>query len=247
VSKNTPSPDAKKNYNQRQLLQEERYVWMARAFVLMTVLGILANVVLLVAISGAVPFLRVQPFYLNIRNKEEQLISVERLPAKMLNARDLQENLVRQYITAYFGVEPDESEFRRRTSADGILAQLSDDSVFKNFQKENEKVTRDVEESNLVRDVYIYRTSREPPKNPGSAIWEVYLCVYENSQALNKESIYDVIATLEIGFKPQDQALFRSQWLKNPLGFKVRHIDYKIQSTGAGVNCQPRQRNQKKR
>ena len=73
-----------KKKNHRQVLQEERYVWMARAFVMMTVLGILANVLLLIAISGAVPFLRVQPFYLDIRSRDEQLISVERLSADPL-------------------------------------------------------------------------------------------------------------------------------------------------------------------
>ena len=79
-----------KNRSHRQLLQEERYVWMARAFVMMTVLGILANILLLIAISGAVPFLRVQPFFLDIRSRDEQLISVERLSVEQLNERNLQ-------------------------------------------------------------------------------------------------------------------------------------------------------------
>ena len=59
----------------KEVLQEERYLWMARAFALVALLALIANFLMLIALSGLTPLIRVQPFYLQSQAKEHQVIS----------------------------------------------------------------------------------------------------------------------------------------------------------------------------
>ena len=60
----------------REVLQEERYLWMSRAFVVMVVLAAICNIILLIALANVTPVMRVQPFYLEIQDKNQQIINI---------------------------------------------------------------------------------------------------------------------------------------------------------------------------
>ena len=215
-----------KKKNRRQVLQEERYVWMARAFVMMTVLGILANILLLIAISGAVPFLRVQPFYLDIRSRDEQLISVERLSAEQLNDRNLQDYLVRQYLDLYFNVGSDPDEYERLTSLDSFLASRSNESVYLDFQKKRKQILELMRRENFSRKAEVLRTDRPSPPSQGVSIWVAVIRLTDMRQASVEEGKQDWKITLQVEFDPKQQTVSWSQRLKNPLGFKVTRLGY---------------------
>ena len=53
-----------------ELLKTERYLWMARAFAVVSVLSLVANVLLFVALVSLQPLTRMQPFMLNIQDKD---------------------------------------------------------------------------------------------------------------------------------------------------------------------------------
>ena len=216
-----------KNKSHRQLLQEERYVWMARAFVMMTVLGVLANVMLLVAISSAVPFLRVQPFFLDIRSRDEQLISVERLSAKQLNDRNLQDYLVRQYIDSYFNVGFDPIEYERRTNLDSFLALQSEESVYRQFQVVRGQILDLMKRQNFTRKALVRRTERTAPLQNGDWEWLVTVMLMDTNQGATEPSEQTLEVKLRIGFDPKKQTTSWSQRLKNPLGFKVKEVGIK--------------------
>ena len=218
------SSEGAKNVNHRQLLQEERYLWMARAFILMTVLGLFANIALLIAISGAIPFLRVQPFFVHLQDKNDQVVSVERLSPEILSNRDLQEHLVRQYVMAYFGVGSDIEEYKRRTAPGGIIDLMSSASVFKVFQEMHAKPNMAlIPEQNMTRDVIVRSAHQNPLKVQGNTIWTVSLGLVTKTQSLvdADERVIDV--TLSINFEPEAR-ISRDQRFKNPLGFKVKGV-----------------------
>ncbi|MBP5343576.1 MAG: hypothetical protein J6Y85_00660 [Alphaproteobacteria bacterium] len=221
---NKKQPLEKNKKTHRQILQEERYVWMARAFVMMTVLGILANVLLLIAISGAVPFLRVQPFYLDIRSRDEQLISIERLAPEQLNDRNLQDYLVRQYIDSYFNVGSDPKEYELRTNLDSFLASRSEESVYRQFQNMRAQILHLMERENFTRKAEVLRTDRPMPPKNGLSTWIVRLRLKDMNQAATEEKVGDYEVVLEVFFDPKRQTSSWSKRLKNPLGFKVRRI-----------------------
>lgn len=216
-----------KNRSHRQLLQEERYVWMARAFVMMTVLGILANILLLIAISGAVPFLRVQPFFLDIRSRDEQLISVERLSVEQLNERNLQDYLVRQYIDSYFNVGLDPIEYERRTNLDSFLALQSEESVYRQFQAVRGQILDLMKRQNFTRKAVVRRTERTAPLQNGDWEWLVTVRLIDTNQGAAEPSEQDLEVKLRVGFDVKKQTTSWSQRLKNPLGFKVKEIGIK--------------------
>jgi type IV secretory pathway component VirB8 len=217
-----------KNRSHRQLLQEERYIWMARAFVMMTVLGVLANILLLVAISGAVPFLRVQPFFLDVRSRDEQLVSVERLSAQQLNDRNLQDYLVRQYITSYFNVGLDPEEYERRTGLDSFLALQSEGSAERKLGEMRSETLRLMKQQNFTREAVIRRTERVAPLQNGDWEWRALVDLMDTNQGATEPSKQTIELKLRIGFNPGKQTSSWSQRLKNPLGFKVKDIGSEV-------------------
>ena len=91
-----------------ETLKEERYIWMARSFSLVALLAFVANIFMVVALFGLTPLVRVQPFYMTTRSKDQQVVSVERFSG--LKTKDLQQSLIREYILARYGISSDKAE-----------------------------------------------------------------------------------------------------------------------------------------
>lgn len=206
-----------------QVLQEERYLWMARAFIMMTVLAGLANLALLMALSGVVPFLRIQPFYLQLQTKEEQIVSIQRPSAASFNSNLIQENLVRQYVIDYFTVSSDLEEQEYRWGNDGPIRRMSSQPVFMSFKsKEAQTALQLAREKKFTRHVDIISSNPlERRKNGG--VWQVFVKFVDNAQDFNEPNISEYEIRLDISFVPQ-RNVPRSEALKNPFGFLVSEI-----------------------
>ena len=216
----------KKNdqYSEKEVLQEERYLWMARAFSLIALLAFVANVLLLVALSGLTPLLRVQPFYMQAQNKDYQVISIVRPDFSSMSDEDLkilQESLVREYLLARFGISSDISEVEKRWGIDGVVFAMSESSVYDTFFK-TESITglEQAQRDGLTRDVRILRVNRQE-KYPDSSRWVAEVELVNMSQRISEQYASRWLVTMEVMFQPTHRKMSWAQRLRNPLGFMV--------------------------
>ena len=207
----------------REVLQEERYLWMSRAFVVMVVLAIICNVILLIALANVTPVMRVQPFYLEIQDKNHQVINIVRPSVETLDSDLLKESLLRQYLLARFGMGSDLTELEERWGEDGIVYWMSVDSVFAQFTEEARKLLHLAYEDNLVRNVRILSAKKASQGSAKGAadVWEVKLEFQDIDRSSEEPKFQYFVAKVEVIFQPTRSGLLWSQRLKNPLGFTV--------------------------
>lgn len=205
----------------KEVLQEERYLWMARAFALVALLALIANFLMLIALSGLTPLIRVQPFYLQSQAKEHQVISIVRPDFSSMNEKDfdvLQESLVREYLLARFGIGSDVEEVARRWGNDGIIFAMSETSVLKTFNEvESIKMLNQARMEGLTRDVHIGWVNRKR-RNPD--VWEAEIELVDMGRKISDKYVSKWIVKMEVAFQPLKKMEW-SQRLKNPLGFMV--------------------------
>ena len=214
----------------REILQEERYLWMARAFVVMMVLAVICDVILLIALANVTPVLRVQPFFLEIQDKNQQIVSVVRPSVETLNSDVLKESLVRQYVLARFGVGSDLAELEERWGPKGPVYWMSDQPIYDEFvQKESVPAQNLAHKDNFVRNVRILRVNKTRDGGPGgSDEWQVELEFQDSDRSSSKPVVSYYRADLATAFRPT-RARSNLEWadrLKNPLGFIV--LDFGI-------------------
>ncbi len=211
-------------YSEKEVLQEERYLWMARAFSLIAVLAFIANILILVALSGLTPLLRVQPFYMQAQNKDYQVISIVRPDFSSMSDEDLkvlQESLVREYLLARFGISSDVAEMEKRWGIDGPIFAMSESSVYDTFFKtESIKGLEQAQRDGLTRDVRILRVNRQE-KYPDSSRWVAEVELVNMSQRISEQYTSKWLITMEVMFQPTHRKMSWAQRLRNPLGFMV--------------------------
>lgn len=212
-----------KGASARAVLQEERYLWMARAFVVMFVLAIICDLILLIALTNVTPVMRVQPFYLEPQNKDIQVISVDRPSPEVLKSDVLQESLVRQYLMARFGVSSDLAELEARWGIDGPVFWMSDQSIYEAFlKKEAVPIQSLAQQDNFVRDVKISNLNRGGASQIlGANLWRARLKFIDKDRVSDKERASYWVADLAVIFRPLRQGITWQDRLKNPLGFTV--------------------------
>jgi len=217
--------------NAREILQEERYLWMARAFVVMLVLAIICDIVLLIALANVTPVLRVQPFYLEIQNKDQQTVSVIRPELQTLDSDTLKESLVRQYVLARYGVGSDLAELEQRWGLEGPVYWLSDQLVYDEFTaKEADKLRPLAHRDSFVRNPRILNVKKTQTGGPlGPDEWAVDVEFSDTNRAATKEikSVFHI--NMATAFRPTRKGLSWADRLKNPLGFVV--LDFGISSS----------------
>ena len=216
---------APKNENQssaQETLQEERYLWMARAFALVALLSFVANFLMLVALSGLTPLMRVQPFYLQTQAKDHQVIAVFRPNSDELNSDILQESLVREYLLARYGIGADKEELRRRWGLDGNVASMSETSVFQEFNDmEYGPAKKRDDFDTLTRDVRINVVNRKERYSNGG-VWVAEIELIEMSEKLTERNISRWAVKMEVAFQTANMKVEWRDRLKNPLGFSVK-------------------------
>ena len=202
-----------------ETLKEERYIWMARSFSLVAFLALLANIFMIVALSGLTPLVRVQPFYLITQSKEQQVVSVERFSS--LKTKDLQQSLIREYILARYGISSDKSEVENRWGVSGLVFAMSTDPVYQDFTlNESEALLKRMDEEGLTRNVKIKSVVPSRPRSDGRYIWKVEMDTIDMSQKAGDKFTQSWTVSLAVDFLPT-QSMNWDKRLTNPLGFVV--------------------------
>lgn len=230
MTENTPIQSEERAVREpHAMLQEERYLWMARAFVVMMVLALVCDFILLIALANVTPVLRVQPFYLEVQNKDQQIIAIKRPDAETLSSKDLGESLVRQYLLARFGIGSDLKELAERWGTSGPVFWMSSQSVYDDFVEKESKPGQTLAfEDNFVRNVQISSLgrTREGGVN-GSDQWTAVLKFTDTDRTSSEPKEQELVATLETSFRPTRKDLTWADRLKNPLGFVVNRLSLK--------------------
>ena len=226
-------------YSAQETLQEERYLWMARAFALVAVLAFVANLLMLIALSGLSPLMRVQPFYLQTQAKDRQVISIVRPNFSAMESKDvdiLQEALVREYLLARFGIGADVNELERRWGIDGIIFSMSEASVYKDFhEKESITMLEQARSDGLTRDVRINWVNRKEHRQD-SDVWWAEIELTDMSQKVGDRRTSKWTVTMEVAFQPSGRKMEWAQRLKNPLGFVVKKFGRVVSKENASIS-----------
>ena len=218
----------------QEVLQEERYLWMARAFSLVALLALVADIFMIIALSGLNPLVRVQPFYIQAQSKEHQVVSIVRPSKEELSSKVLQESLIREYLLARFGVSSDLKEMEERWGLDGPVFAMSVPSVFQDFDlNEARKTLEQAQEDGLTRDVRIDVVSQQEDYHNGTSVWVAQIETIDMSQKVSDSFSSRWRVTMEVTFQADGKNRVWSQRLKNPLGFKVTKFGRKRISENA--------------
>ena len=214
-----------------QILQEDRYLWMARAFVVMVVLAAICDIILLVALANVTPVLRVQPFFLETQNKDQQIISINRPDIKVLDSVALKESLVRQYLMSRYGVGSDLNELTTRWGIDGPVFWMSEQTIFDEFlDKEAKKILPVARSDNFTREVNINTVKLVNPGNAGGYdVWQAILEFKDMDRVSTKPTVQTYQADLGTMFRAREGMTWKNR-LKNPLGFTV--MDFGLKKIG---------------
>ena len=203
-----------------ELLKTERYLWIARAFSVVAVLAALANILLLVALGSLQPLVRIQPFMLNIQDKDQQVIEIVRPKLEDLNLRELTESFIRQYITARYTVGSDLEELERRWGMGGIVKWMSTAQVYDEFVSREKKALNSAQEGGMTRDIRIESVMPTGKKDQTGEEWKVRFQATTMRQASAAPDVRHMTVKLNAKFQGESGVPWADR-LQNPLGFKV--------------------------
>ena len=205
----------------QEALKERSYLWMARAFGLICVVTLIANLILFAALDSLLPLVRVQPFFITTQDKDKQVIKIVRPSPKLLKSRQLQEAFVRQYLVARLGIGSDVDELERRWGPEGTIQWMSSDSVYNTFvTKRAVGLIKQAREEGLTRTVDILNT-QFIPRTDGQTHWKAQVLVTDMSRSASdkQETRWDI--DMSINFGRLRKGVSWEQRLQNPLGFRV--------------------------
>ena len=211
-----------KALSSQEQLKNERYLWIARAFSVMAVLSILANIFLLVAIGSLVPLVRVRPYFMTVLDKNQQVVEITPPRADQLNNQEILESLIRQYVLARYTITSDVSEVEERWGPKGIVSLMSSQGVYDAFMTGHyDKLMPNIKTEGLIANVKIESVT---PQNENSSWWNVNFKWLRQDQTSVEPEVFDMSDQLEVRFDPLYNQANISTWqdrLKNPLGFRV--------------------------
>ncbi|MBE6446579.1 MAG: type IV secretion system protein [Alphaproteobacteria bacterium] len=211
-----------KALSSQEQLKNERYLWIARAFSVMAVLSILANIFLLVAIGSLVPLVRVRPYFMTVLDKNQQVVEITPPRADQLNNQEILESLIRQYVLARYTITSDVSEVEERWGPKGIVSLMSSQGVYDAFMTRHyDKLMPNIKTEGLIANVKIESVT---PQNENSSWWNVNFKWLRQDQTSVEPEVFDMSDQLEVRFDPLYNQANISTWqdrLKNPLGFRV--------------------------
>lgn len=221
-------PKNDQNDVSEEALKERSYLWMTRAFGLICVITLIADLILVGALMSLTPVVRVQPFFVTTQDKDQQVISVNRPNNAILSSQMLQESFVRQYLTARLGIGSDRDELERRWGTDGTIRWMSGDAVFENFIRNFATGLIDVaKKEGLTRDVRILNVTKIP-RNDGRNLWQAEVRLTDMSRSSPEPQSVDWKVNMVITFGALRNGLQWEQRLQNPLGFTVMEYSQQI-------------------
>lgn len=196
-------------------LRERRYLWTARAFAMIFVVGLITNIMMLMALSSLSPLLRIQPFELTFADKKTQVVEIAPMALSESTVNSVIASMLRQYVKVRHEIVADQDEMAYNWGSGGLVDLLSTDNVFNEFQRGRSKILEDAVAARETRTVNFRSTS--PLADKG--YWMVDFDIIRRSPDRGKEEVVRNIATVQVVFQPT--RVLWEQRLKNPIGFKV--------------------------
>ena len=204
-----------------EALKERRYFWMARAFAVVCVVSFITNIILIIGLFSLVPIVRVQPFYLNLQDKNEQVISIRRSDNLNLDTALLTESLIRQYLLARLTIGSDPKELETRWGLDGAVNWTSESSVFGMFAETAQALIAQAKNEGLTRRVDILSVVKLREVDASRDVWQAELNLVDMKRGSTEPLTTRWRIVMEVEYRPNREGLKWSQRLKNPIGFTV--------------------------
>lgn len=216
-------PDSRQRQSQDTFvanIAEKRYLWVARAFAIITAVSFCCNIVLLLAIAQVIPLYRVEPFLLTFQNKEEQVYNIQPLQQTMGDEKEVTEMFIREYVLLRSSFNRDIPEVEARWMPGGMIQEMSSSSVYDDFLKNTaNRALELIRTRQMVRDVRIMTVN-----SLGAGIWQVE---YETRDMYPDSRTPEVnywTASLKVEYRKK-RVKFKER-LKNPVGFTV--VNYSL-------------------
>ena len=204
-----------------EALKERRYFWMARAFAVVCVVSFITNIILIIGLFSLVPTVRVQPFYLNLQDKNEQVISIHRSNNLNLDTALLTESLIRQYLLARLTIGSDTKELEARWGLDGAVNWTSESSVFGMFAETAQALIEQARKEGLTRRVDILSVVKLREADASRDVWQAELNLVDMKRGSTEPLTTRWRVLMEVEYRPNREGLKWSQRLKNPIGFTI--------------------------
>lgn len=204
------------------------YLWLSRMFIFTAAISLAIFVAASLALFKLAPMVTVEPFLIINQSSSDDIARYEPIALNMASREQFIETFVRQYVMYRNTVLNDELEMMSRWYPGGIINFLSSPDVYKEFNKNLEKVVRGNLSKGVSREVEIISSQRVGGKR--SAVWKVNFKTYEIlGHDRNDKSGYLVLntaywtASITAFFIPE--RIFMGRRLMNPLGFTVVKYD----------------------
>lgn len=204
------------------------YKWISHLMLLLATLMMVYTVCATLAILKIVPEVMFDPQIFVEISDSQSLVKREYVSRAMASRERMMVNFMKQYIELRNTFIKDESEMKKRWLWGGLVSYLSTYEVYKKFEKEYPKITKELgEEKNASRAVEILSVERSGGDK--SFAWKVEFKTYDYSfkadnMGLNK-NIVPIIsekywtANITCRVNPNRRTSYRR--LLNPLGFVV--------------------------
>ncbi len=205
-------------------LRERRYLWTARAFTVVFVVSLCANVVLILAIKNMIPLSRVEPFLLTFQDKNEQIVNVD--PITNLPDKDLiTEALIRQYVTQRNTMTSDLEDMAKRWGPEGPIKWMSSDIVYTDFySKTGADALEQIRTKGLTREIEIFSVNKL-----SKDVWQAEIETRDMVPEASSPTVSRWTILLRVDYFLDSRVKY-SLRLKNPLGFTVREYSIKPSS-----------------
>lgn len=221
------SPDMQsEEFLSEEAKRQRRSLWMVRSFLLILGLSVCVNIILLIALKSLFPLERVQPFFLKVEDKKDQIIRIVRPDTANLDMQKVSEALVRQYLLNRLSIVPDMKEMEQRWGLDGVIMWNSSEPVYQEFSKDTPRILQQAAQMALERRVVIQSLTPVKRERAGSEIWRANLELSDMTMATEEpeKTYWDV--KLRVAYQPFQRGIAAEHRLKNPMGFRV--IDYTL-------------------
>ncbi len=206
-----------------QNLRERRYLWTARAFIVISAISLCVNIVLIVSILNMIPLNRITPFMLTFQDKTEQIVDIKPMIESTNDstmAETITESYARRYIVQRNTLLPDIDEMTTRWGPEGPIRYMSSPLVYKNFVDETKEVLNQARDSGLTRSVDVISVNRMT-----NDVWQAEIETKDMSYGTSEPAVSRYTVLLRISYEKTEVKYSRRQ--KNPLGFTVTEYSIK--------------------
>ena len=120
-------------------LDEQRYLWLFRAFVILLVISIFTNIVLLSAFNQISPTPKKEAFFISTLNDKIEKVYITRKPSTYFNIEqdnlgyEIAKNYINEYITARESLYNDQNFIKQLIGERGIIYNFSTSDIYDNF------------------------------------------------------------------------------------------------------------------